>query len=218
MALLNDQIRDQVRNEFDALTGEVKLVLFTQKMECQYCSETRELAEELAGLTDKIAIEIFDFEDDQEAVETYNIDKIPAMAIVKGGDEPQDYGIRLYGIPSGYEFSTLLEDILMVSSGDSGLSDQTKAELAELTTPLHLQVFVTPTCPYCPRAVRLAHMMAMESNLVTGDMVEAIEFPHLSNMYNVMGVPRTVINEHAYLEGAAPEAMLMAKVREAIAV
>ena len=218
MALLNDQIRDQVRNEFDALTGEVKLVLFTQKMECQYCSETRELAEELAGLTDKIAIEIFDFEDDQEAVETYNIDKIPAMAIVKGGDEPQDYGIRLYGIPSGYEFSTLLEDILMVSSGDSGLSDQTKAELAELTTPLHLQVFVTPTCPYCPRAVRLAHMMAMESHLVTGDMVEAIEFPHLSNKYNVMGVPRTVINEHAYLEGAAPEAMLMAKVREAIAV
>ena len=217
MALLNDQIRDQVRNEFDALTGEVKLVLFTQKMECQYCSETRELAEELAGLTDKIAIEIFDFEDDQEAVETYNIDKIPAMAIVKGGDEPQDYGIRLYGIPSGYEFSTLLEDILMVSSGDSGLSDQTKAELAELTTPLHLQVFVTPTCPYCPRAVRLAHMMAMESHLVTGDMVEAIEFPHLSNKYNVMGVPRTVINEHAYLEGAAPEAMLMAKVREAIA-
>ena len=217
MALLNDQIRDQVRNEFDALTGEVKLVLFTQKMECQYCSETRELAEELAGLTDKIAIEIFDFEDDKEAVETYNIDKIPAMAIVKGGDEPQDYGIRLYGIPSGYEFSTLLEDILMVSSGDSGLSDQTKAELAELTTPLHLQVFVTPTCPYCPRAVRLAHMMAMESHLVTGDMVEAIEFPHLSNKYNVMGVPRTVINEHAYLEGAAPEAMLMAKVREAIA-
>ena len=217
MALLNDQIRDQVRNEFDALTGEVKLVLFTQKMECQYCSETRELAEELAGLTDKIAIEIFDFEDDQEAVETYNIDKIPAMAIVKGGDEPQDYGIRLYGIPSGYEFSTLLEDILMVSSGDSGLSDQTKTELAELTTPLHLQVFVTPTCPYCPRAVRLAHMMAMESHLVTGDMVEAIEFPHLSNKYNVMGVPRTVINEHAYLEGAAPEAMLMAKVREAIA-
>ncbi|MCB9161211.1 MAG: thioredoxin family protein [Caldilineaceae bacterium] len=217
MALLNDQIRDQVRNEFDALTGEVKLVLFTQKMECQYCSETRELAEELAGLTDKIAIEIFDFEDDKEAVETYNIDKIPAMAIVKGGDEPQDYGIRLYGIPSGYEFSTLLEDILMVSSGDSGLSDQTKTELAELTTPLHLQVFVTPTCPYCPRAVRLAHMMAMESHLVTGDMVEAIEFPHLSNKYNVMGVPRTVINEHAYLEGAAPEAMLMAKVREAIA-
>ena len=217
MALLNDQIRDQVRNEFDALTGEVKLVLFTQKMECQYCSETRELAEELASLTDKIAIEIFDFEDDQEAVETYNIDKIPAMAIVKGGDEPQDYGIRLYGIPSGYEFSTLLEDILMVSSGDSGLSDQTKTELAELTTPLHLQVFVTPTCPYCPRAVRLAHMMAMESHLVTGDMVEAIEFPHLSNKYNVMGVPRTVINEHAYLEGAAPEAMLMAKVREAIA-
>ena len=191
-------------------------MLFTQEMECQYCTETRELATEVAGLSDKIEVEIYDFVADKEIVETYGIDKIPAMAIVKGGDEPKDYGIRLYGIPSGYEFSTLIEDIAMVSTGESGLDQSTKDELAALTTPLHLQVFVTPTCPYCPPAVRLAHKMALESELVTGDMVEAIEFPHVSNKYQVMGVPRTVINENVFLEGAAPEAMLMAKVREAL--
>ena len=216
MALLNDEIKTQIRDEFANLTGPVKLVLFTQEMECQYCTETRELATEVAGLSDKIEVEIYDFVADKEIVETYGIDKIPAMAIVKGGDEPKDYGIRLYGIPSGYEFSTLIEDIAMVSTGESGLDQSTKDELAALTTPLHLQVFVTPTCPYCPPAVRLAHKMALESELVTGDMVDAIEFPHVSNKYQVMGVPRTVINENVFLEGAAPEAMLMAKVREAL--
>ena len=216
MSLLNDEIRTQLQDEFINLTGPVKLVIFTQEMECQYCAETRSLAEEVAELSDKIDVEIYDFVKDSEIAETYNIDKIPAMAIIKGGDEPKDYGIRLYGIPSGYEFSTLIEDIAMVSSGESGLAQATKDELASLSSPLHFQVFVTPTCPYCPPAVRLAHKMALESELVTGDMVEAIEFPHVSNKYQVMGVPRTVINENFFLEGAAPEAMLMAKVREAL--
>ncbi|MCB0155607.1 MAG: thioredoxin family protein, partial [Anaerolineae bacterium] len=115
-------------------------------------------------------------------------------------------------------FTSVIEDILMISKGDSGLTDTTKKLLKELTQPLHLQVFVTPTCPYCPPAVRLAHQMAMESDLVQADMVEAIEFPHLSNKYQVQGVPRTVINEVAHLEGAAPEQMLMAKIREAVGV
>ncbi len=216
MKLLNDEIRKQLSDEFANLTGPVKLVMFTQENECQYCKETRQLAEELAELSDKIALEVLDFVGDAETAAAYNIDKIPALAVVKDGPEPKDYGIRFYGIPSGYEFSTLIEDIAMVSAGESGLSSDTKAYLAQLDAPLHMQVFVTPTCPYCPQAVRLAHMMAMESDLVTGDMVEAIEFPHLSNKYNVMGVPRTVINETGFLEGAAPEAMLMQKVRDTI--
>jgi len=217
MSLLNDDIRNQVWDEFAALTNPVKMVVFTQEIECQYCKETRELIEEVAGLSDKLSVEVHDFVAGKSVAEEYGIDKIPAVAIVAGGEDAKDYGIRLYGIPSGYEFSTLIEDIVMVSSRESGLSSATKAELAKLSEPLHLQVFVTPTCPYCPRAVRLAHMMAMESDLVKGDMVEAIEFPHLSNKYQVMGVPRTVINEDTFIEGAAPEQMLMDKVRQALA-
>ena len=217
MSLLNAEIRGQLEQEFAKLDGPVKLVMFTQANECQYCKETRQLAEEISALSAKISLEVYDQVADAEVAEQYQIDKIPAIAIVKGGDEPRDYGIRLYGIPSGYEFSTLIEDIAMVSSGESGLSDATKTYLAGLTEPLHLQVFVTPTCPHCPPAVRLAHMMAMESELVVGDMVEAMEFPHLSQKYQVMGVPRTVINEDTFMEGAAPEAMLMGKVREALA-
>jgi len=216
MSLLNDEIRGQLEQEFSKLSNPVKLVMFTQAIECQYCKETHQLVEEIAELSDKINVEVYDFVEDADVVEQYQVDKIPAIAVVRDGDEPRDYGIRFYGIPSGYEFGSLIEDIAMISAGESGLSPATKEYLANLKTPLHLQVFVTPTCPHCPRAVRLAHMLAMESDQVQGDMVEAIEFPHLSNKYQVMGVPRTIINENAFMEGAAPETMLMAKIREAI--
>ncbi len=217
MALLKEDDRQHLINEFSALTEPVKIIVFTQKMECQYCAETRMIAEEVASLSDKISVEVFDFETHAEIAEEYNIDKIPATVIMRGGDQPKDYGIRLFGIPSGYEFSTLIEDIMMVSKGESGLAAETKAWVANLTEPVHMQVFITPTCPYCPRAVILAHQLAMESDLIHSDMVEAIEFPHLSNKYHVQGVPRTIINETVHMEGAAPEMMLLGKLKEAVA-
>jgi glutaredoxin-like protein len=216
MALLKEQDRQYLIKEFERLKDPVEILMFTQEMECQYCRETHMIVDEIADLSDAITVEIHDFIADKELAEQYGIDKIPAIAILRGGDEPKDYAIRYYGIPSGYEFSSLIEDVMMVSQGESGLSEATKAQVAVLTKPVHLQVFVTPTCPYCPRAVRLAHQLAVESDLIRADMVEAIEFPHLSIKYQVQGVPRTVINETVHIEGAVPEPMLMARFKEAV--
>ena len=217
MALLSEQDQEHLRNEFAGLQAPVKLIVFTQEFECQYCRETRQIAEEVAELSDNISVDVYDFVADKEIAEQYNIDKIPATIVMVGGDEPLDYGIRYFGIPSGYEFSSLIHDILMVGGGDADLATETQQWLADLTEPVHFQVFVTPTCPYCPPAVLLAHKMAMASDFVTADMVEAPEFPQLSRKYNVMGVPRTVINEEFHVEGAVPEHMLLAKMQEAIA-
>lgn len=145
MALLKDEDRAHLIEHFKSLETPVKMVVFTQQMECQYCKETRMIAEEIADLSDKISLEVYDFEKDKEIVETYNIDKIPATVIMRGGDNPKDYAIRYFGIPSGYEFSSLIEDIIMISGGESGLSQSTKEYLSNLKDPVHLQVFVTPT-------------------------------------------------------------------------
>ncbi len=218
MSLLDNDTRNQLTEMFESLQKSVKVIVFTQELECQYCTETRQIAEELAALSDKISLEVYDFVAEKALADQYGIDKIPATVIVEGGDEGKDFGIRYYGIPSGYEFSSLIQDVIMVSAGDPQLSEETKAWLAALETPVHLQVFVTPTCPYCPQAVLLAHRLAMASDMVQADMVEATEFPHLSNKYQVMGVPRTVINENIFQEGAAPEPMLLEKLKEAVAV
>ncbi len=218
MPLISEQDAEFLRNEFETkMTNPVKLIMFTQQTECQYCAETRQIAEELAALSDKITAEVYDFVADKAMADLYAIDKIPAIAIVRVVDgEEKDFGIRFFGIPSGYEFASVIEDIADVSTGKVDLQDKTREVLAGLTEPVHMQVFVTPTCPYCPRAVRLAHMFAIASDLVRGDMVEAIEFPHLSNKYFVQGVPRTVINETVHQEGAVPEPMMVAKLLEAV--
>lgn len=208
MPLLQDKDREYIKNMFAGLEKEITLTYFTQEIECQYCADTRRLLEEVSALSDKINLKIYDFLRDKEIVDRYQIDKIPATVVE--GD--QDYGIRFYGIPSGYEFSSLLEDIVSVSKGDSGLSEGSKALVKVIDKPLRLQVFITPTCPHCPKAVRLAHQIAMENKFVTADMVEATEFPHLSMKYNVRGVPRTMVGEELPIEGGLPEKAFIEKV------
>jgi glutaredoxin-like protein len=218
MALISAKDAEHLRGEFDTeLVSPVKILMFTQSVECQFCAETRQIVEEVAALSDKITAEIYNFVSDKAMADLYGIDKIPAIAILRSEDgTDRDYGIRFYGIPSGYEFTSIIEDIIDISKGESGLQAKSKQAVAELTEPVHFQVFVTPTCPYCPQAVRLAHKFAMESDLIRADMVEAIEFPHLANKYSVYGVPRTVINESFYQEGAVPEPMMLAKLLEAL--
>jgi glutaredoxin-like protein len=212
MSLLNEEIAEQVKQELAELSGPVQLVMFTQEFECMYCAETRQLVEEVAQLSDQLTAEIYDLIADKEKAEELGIDKIPAIAVIGA----EDYGVRLYGIPSGYEFTSLLHAIRSVAAGKPELSEEGIGALAELTKPVHMQVFVTPTCPYCPQAVVLAHQMAIASPMVRADMVEATEFPQLAIKYQVMGVPRTVINEATYVEGAAPEPMVLEKLQEAL--
>lgn len=208
MALLQEKDKEHILKMFNGLDKEITITFFTQAIECQYCADTRQILEEVSSLSDKVNLKIYDFVADKEAVKKYNIDKIPATVI----EAQHDYGIRFYGIPSGYEFSSLLEDIVDISNGDSGLSEESKALLKEIDKPLRLQVFVTPTCPHCPKAVRLAHKIAMENELVTADMVEATEFPHLSTKYNVRGVPRTMVGEDFPIEGGLPENAFIQKI------
>jgi glutaredoxin-like protein len=144
MPLLNDKIQAEVRKALQNMAGPVKLVMFTQSsmaLECEMCTETRALVEEVAALSDRLSVEVHDFLDEQAVAEQYKVDKIPAIAIVGA----KDYGIRFYGIPSGYEFSSLMDDIVTVSKGESGLSAATKAAVASIAKPVHIQVYVTPT-------------------------------------------------------------------------
>ncbi len=202
MALLRDEDRNYLINYFnEKLVDPVKIVYFTQKLECQFCEETRNLYEEVSTLNSKISLDVYNFAVDHEKASEYGIEKIPGAAII--GKE--DYGIRLFGIPSGYEFMSLVEAIVNVSRGETDLDDTTKERLKTISKPVHIEVLVTPTCPYCPRMVMLTHKFAIENPNIRADMVEITEFPHIANKYSVYGVPKTVINGGHGIEGAVPE-------------
>lgn len=212
---IDEKLRNEISKQLADLNRDVKLVMFTQEIECMYCRETRTLLEELVQTSEKLKLEVFNFIIDKEKAEELGIDKIPAIAIMEG---EKDFGIRYYGIPSGYEFASLLEDIKMVGTGQVELSDDLIEKVKSIDKDVHLQVYVTPTCPYCPRAVIAAHKFAYLNPNIKADMVEATEFPHLARKYNVMGVPRTIINEDDFIEGAVPEEMLLEKIFENLGV
>lgn len=212
MPMLPDEVKEQVKEAFADLTEPVKIINFTQTLECQYCRETRQLLEEIAELSDLISLEVYNFVTDPEKVKEYDVDKIPATAI--HGEE--DHGIRFYGIMAGYEFTSLVHAIRLAGGAGSQLDDATQQQLAEIADPVHLQVFVTPTCPYCPQAVALAYELAYLSPNIRADGVESTEFPQLAVKYQVAGVPRTVVNEETFLDGAAPPDMLLEQIGEAL--
>ncbi|MEO0092374.1 MAG: thioredoxin family protein [candidate division WOR-3 bacterium] len=215
MPILNNDVLNQLKKEFDNLTGNVKLTVFTQELECQYCEENRRLMEQVASLSDKISLQVYNFTLDKNIAEKYQIDKIPATIVESDRD---DYGIRFYGIPFGYEFTSLIEAIKIVSRRESGLSAESKKILRNINKKIRIQVFVTLTCPYCAPMVQLAHKVAMESPYITAEMIEASEFPHLAYKYNVYAVPKTVLNETIQFEGLVSEPAFIEKIQKSLEV
>jgi glutaredoxin-like protein len=213
--LLNDTVKRQVQPVFDQIQNPVEVLLFSSNKNCEYCSDTRQLLEEVVALSPKLRLCVYDLEADAEVAWQFHIEKAPVFVIAyQEGEQFFDTGIRYAGIPAGHEFNTLIQDIVLVAGRDSGLKPSTREFLKNLKQPLDLQVFVTTSCPYCPQAVVLAHRMALENPaMVRAEGVESMEFPELADQFNVSGVPQTMINSGAgMVVGAVPEANLLAEI------
>jgi alkyl hydroperoxide reductase subunit F len=200
--LINDKLKKELKAILQGMKTPVKILLFTQEVACDECRQQEELLKEVRGLSDQITLEIHDLLKEGKLAHQYGITKVPATTILD--ENGTDHRIRFYGITAGYEFSSLMEAIVMVSRGEPGLGHDLQDLLLLIDVPVHLEVMVTLTCPYCPRMVHLAHQMAMANDNISADMVDASEFPQLVQRYSVQGVPRTVINEVSAFEGALP--------------
>jgi alkyl hydroperoxide reductase subunit AhpF len=143
MGLLNERDQTAVRKEFEKLTGPVKLVVFSQALDAaELCRQNEELVREVAALAaDTITVEVLNLAIDQARAQGYGIDRVPAI-VVEGA---RDYGIRFLGVPAGYEFSNLIDSIIVASTGTAGLTAETQRALADLTDPVDIKVFSTPT-------------------------------------------------------------------------
>jgi len=214
MGLINDDVAATLKAEFAKLAAPVRLAVFSQALADPESEQVRRLVEELGTLDPRITAESYNFVLDKDKADALGIARIPAVAVM-GADK--DHGIRFYGVPSGYEFGILVDAILDVSRGEAELSEPTRTALASLERPVHIQVFSTPTCPYCPRAVRLAYQFALASDKVTADGVEVTGFPELAQRYRVSSVPKTVVGERVEFVGAVSESALLQHVQQAAA-
>jgi glutaredoxin-like protein len=210
---LKDQeyLRERFARE---LATQVRIDFFTQKesslfvpgrQPCQYCKPTRQMLEEVAALSDLVSLRQHTIDEDREAFARYGVDKIPAVALPAGDGR----WLKYYGFPGGHEFLTLVETIVDLSRRERLLADGVRKRLRKLKKDVLIQVFVTPSCPYCPQMARLAYHMTLESPRITAEVIEASEFPELSQQFKVRAVPTTVVDGRTTIPGAVPDTALM---------
>jgi glutaredoxin-like protein len=208
VSLLSDQDRGVVREHLARIQHPVTLLLFTQTIGApETALIARQVLDELASLNDLIRVEEVNFVLEKDRAAQYGIDHIPAIVLLSNDTDTR---MRFLGAPAGYEFMSLIEAVMLAGTDDSQLDPQSRELIAaNVTAPVDIHVFVTPTCPHCPRAVSLAHRMARESAHIRATCVEATEFMDLSRKFRVTGVPKTVVNESIEILGALPEELFV---------
>lgn len=219
MAFLNEDIQAQVRPILEELPHEVELKVYTGSTvvvpgrdATGHQDETLSLLRELAELSDKVTVTETPISGDEEA-KAAGITRAPTIVFRRKGETRTN--LRFAGLPSGYEFTTVLEALRLVAA-DEEIEDH----VGELDEPVMLQTFVTPTCPYCPRAVLTAFELALGNEGIVAEGIEASEFPVLSQHFRISSVPDTIIGEQAGARvlGAQPKREFVEAIQSAVGV
>src|SRR5262245_21125368 len=133
MSLIAPADQDKLRDAFREMTSRVRLIFFTQTLDCETCPQTRQILDELPPLSDRITIEELNLILDKDKAARYGIDRAPAIAIVgedgaKPGDGEagavKDSRIRFLGAPAGYEFMSLVHAVLLVGGRPPSLTEK----------------------------------------------------------------------------------------------
>jgi len=209
LALIDEKMLFQIKSQLGELRDPVRVLFFKPK-NFEYENEINMLANNIKLINPKLTMAVLIFGENKKLEKEYGIDKAPAF-ILEGKDKRV---ARFFGLPIGGEFSTFLLDIKDLSLGGPELSQDIAKRVKEIDFPVHLQVFVTPTCSFCPQVGKLAHDLAMLNDKVKADMIDANIFSDLSNKYNVSAVPKTIINDKIEILGAMPPEYFLKKILE----
>ncbi|MEW6527500.1 MAG: thioredoxin family protein [Spirochaetota bacterium] len=202
MALFDDKVKSQLTELLSKIKNPIVINFFTQEIECPTCQTTHQFVEEIASLNDKITLNVYDLVKNADTAKEFGIDKIPAIVVTNANKNIK--GVRFFGIPAGYEINSFIAACVEVSGVTEQLPDAILSRIKKITKPIHIQVFVTLTCPYCPGAVATAHRMAIENPNIIADMIESTTFTPLAVKHNVSSVPKVVINDIYEFVGAQP--------------
>lgn len=207
MTFLNDEIKKQLEEIFEPMKREVTIALFATKELCESCEDTKSFMTEMAGINEKLKLEVYDLQEDAEMAEKLQVKRAPVIVLL--GEGGQDYGIQFNGIPGGHEINSFISSVMEVSGAGEELPQVFADRIAKIDKPVDIKVFVTLGCPHCPGAVSKAHKLALENPNVRAQMIEAQTFSELSDQYQVSGVPKIVINDKEELVGNQPLEMFL---------
>lgn len=197
--LLNADVQKQLKQVFEELVNPVTMVLFTED-DCESCEPTLSLLTEIAELSDKLNLRVYDINSDE--AKKYDIEMAPSFVLLDHNDEY--HRVKFNGIPAGHEINSFISALIEMSGAESEVPAELLERIQKIDKPINIKVFVTLSCPHCPGAVQKAHKLAMLNKNVTGEMIEAQTFYELSEKFNVTGVPKIIINDSLELVGNQP--------------
>ena len=165
----------------------------------------------IASLGQKVRLDIQKAEAGKNSRMTaVHVSRWPTILLVKG-----DFArIRYYGIPLGYEVPAFLDALVELSMSATQLSAKARAALSTVRRKANIKVFVLPTCPFCPTVARHAYRGAIESPMVTAEVIDSQMFPDLATRHAVMGVPKIVLNDNLDITGAISDVEFFEKLRD----
>ncbi len=208
--ILTPDLMEIIKKRLGNLKGPVKFVVFNSEAEGEHGKHIEQFAKEVAALSPKFSFESYSIENNADRAKAYKVDIAPAIIL----ENKEGKQARFFGLPAGEEFTVFLSDIADLSHGNTSIPHDIIHKAQEISTPMHLQVFVSSTCPYCPGMVKLAHGMAMSNPHIQADMIRVEEFRALADKYNIMSVPKTIVNGKNALEGYMPSDMFVRKLKE----
>lgn len=199
--LFTPDIAGQIQTILKDMVDPITIVYFADQS-CQTCQETLGLLEETAALSDKISLVTRRYPEDAADIEKYDIQRVPSFVFL---DKAGQYkGVKFNGIPAGHEINSFLAAIIGMSGADLQIPPEYAERMRKIDKPVDIKVFVTLSCPHCPGAVQVAHLLAMQNPNIKAEMIESQTFSDMARKYNVSGVPKIVINETNELLGDQP--------------
>lgn len=202
MKIFNADVAKKLEGYLTNIKNPVKILFFTQEMECPACRETREFLTELTSMNSKLYLETKDFVSDKNLADKHSVDKIPAIILIDSND--QDHGVRFFGLPGGYEINSFVAALLEISGQAIPFNESVRNKIASINKKINIKVLVSLTCPYCADAVKTTHQLALANPHISAEMIDIGLFPYIAQRYQVNSVPKIIINETIELLGAQP--------------
>lgn len=200
MKLLTDKNRTEISFMIGDLKDKVRILAFYSDVSCPTCQDTMQYIEEICELNEKLDLKKYEKTKHAEIFQKYDISLVPALIV--SNSESKNSGIRFYGIPSGYEIHSFIHAIKMVSGIENSIESVIIERIKRLNKTFHLDVFITPTCSFCPQAVINGHILANYNDKITCDMIESTSMQEYAKSFEISNVPVTLINGKTRINGS----------------
>jgi alkyl hydroperoxide reductase subunit AhpF len=209
--MLDLTLFDQMQNSLRSMKDPVRLVLFTRDFGCEACPGALEIARTVKARAPRVALEVYDLVMDRDKAIQYGAQRVPCF-VLQGMNERV---VRFSGLPEDVFLRIMLETLLAISDGKTWFPDKILRTLSHLEKDVPIQVFVETDCPQCRPVAETAIGLALESELISADIIMAGDFPDLITKHAIKTLPRTIFGSNLHMDGHVTESQFLEMIFEA---